>query len=104
MVTLPATVEEPELIVPVVFITVLPVISELLPMVPELISGISKVLLLSVSTASRVAMVPAVGKVALELIPVPPALAGSSPVTAVACAKLMAPKVGEEPSLGTTKL
>ena len=102
--TLPATVEDPELIVPVVFMTVLPVMSELLPMVPELISGMSKVLLLSVSTASRVAIVPAVGNVAFEFIPVPPDLVGSTPVTAVAWAKLIAPKVGAEPSLGTTKL
>ena len=59
--TLPFDVTPPEVMLPVVFMTVEPVINEALAIVPLLISGDVKVLLVNVSVAARVAMMPDVG-------------------------------------------
>ena len=92
IVTFPSTVVEPDLTVPVVLMTVAPAITDAPLMVLAVISAPSKVLLVKVSVALRVTTVPVVGKVALELIPVPPEVVGNRPVTAVGWDRLIALK------------
>ena len=69
-------------IAPVVVIVVDPVITEAPSIVPVVISALVKVLFASVSAASRVTMTPLVGKVAVEVMPVPPLVFGNKPATA----------------------
>ena len=90
--------------VPVVLMVVAPVIAETPSMVPAVIIGALKVLFVRVCGPTSVVITPDVGKVALELMPVPPAERGNSPVTAAACARLIGPNVGIPPPLGITKL
>jgi hypothetical protein len=64
-----------------------------------LMTGLSKVLLLSVSDAALVTTVPVAGNTASDLTPVPPELCGRIPVTAAPCDKLMAPNVAKKSKL-----
>ena len=68
--------------VPVLLIVVDPAINAAPFIVPPVISGLVKVLLVKVSDADCVTMTPDVGNVALELTPVPPLAPPSNPVTA----------------------
>ena len=104
IVTFPSTVVAPDFTVPVVLITVAPAITDEPLMVLAVTSAPSKVLFVKVSIALRVTTVPVVGKVAFELIPVPPEVVGNRPVTAVGWDKLIALKYGAPPPLGTVKL
>ena len=79
---LPATVVVPMFIVPVLLITVLPEISDVPVRVPLFMIGLVRVLLLRVSVAVSVTIVPDAGNTALELTPVPPLEVLSTPVTA----------------------
>ena len=47
---------------------------------------------------------PEIGKMAVELTPVPPFACARTLVTAADCDKSIAPKVGAPPPLGTVKL
>ena len=47
---------------------------------------------------------PELGKVAVEVRPIPPRVVGKIPVTAALCDKFMAPNEGVPPSLGITKV
>ena len=89
---------------PVVFMTVDPVIVEAPPSVLPVRVAPARVLLVRVSVASRVTIVPALGNTAVELMPVPPLLVGKVPVTAAVCDRLMAANVGMPPPAGTVKL
>jgi hypothetical protein len=82
IVTFPATVAAPELIVPVVLMVVEPPIKEAPFTVLAEISAPFRVLLLSVSVAPSVTITPELGKVAVEFTPVPPFTLGRIPVTA----------------------
>ena len=104
IVTFPSTVVAPDLTVPVVLMTVAPAITEAPLIVLAVINAPSRVLLVKVSVALRVTTVPVVGKVAFELIPVPPEVVGKRPVTAVGWARLIALKYGAPPPLGIVKL
>ena len=104
IVTLPADLIVAPLILPVVSIVVAPPIKELPLMVPEAMTGLARVLLLSVAVPLSVTTTPVLGNTAFEVIPVPPSVVGRMPVTAAERDKLIAPKVGTPPPLGTTKL
>ena len=67
-----------------ILIRVVPVINDAPLIVADPMIGVSKVLLDKVSTASRVAITPVDGNVAVELMPVPPERVGSMPVIAAA--------------------
>ena len=69
-----------------------------------LITGCVSVLLVNVSVAVWVTTIPELGKVAVELMPVPPSDLGRIPVTADGCDKLTAPNDGTPPPAGTVKL
>ena len=70
-------------------------------MVPFVTTGAVRVLLVKVAAAVSVTITPLTGKVALELIPVPPKAEPKIPVTAALFAKLIAPNVGTPPPDGT---
>ena len=91
----PLAVIAPEPIVPEVFMVAVPVIRPLL-MVPALMIGLVSVLLIKVSVADSVTTTPLVGKVAVELTPVPPFVRPRMLATAAACDKSKAPKDGPE--------
>ena len=96
----PRTVKEPlstcapEVMVPVVLITVESVISEAPLIVPVETTELVKVLFDRVSVAAWVTTTPELGNVAVELTPVPPLLVGSRPDTAEIDARFTLPKVG----------
>ena len=79
------------LIAPVVLMIVEPVITEAPLMVPVVIAALVRVLFERVSVARRVAITPDDGKVAVELIPVPPFDLPSRPATAEDEARLRLP-------------
>ena len=62
----------PELIEPVMFTDVEPMITDAPLIVPDVINGLLNVLLVRVSVAVSVTTTPVVGNVAVELTPVPP--------------------------------
>ena len=103
MVTSPETVAAPESRVPDIRIVVLPLTTALLS-VPPLMAGVEIVLFVRVSAASLVAMIPLLGKVAVEASPEPPRLVGKMPVTAEGWARLIALKEGAPPPTGTVRL
>ena len=74
------------------------------PLLMELMTGASNVLLLKVAAPVSVTMTPDAGNTATELTPVPPEDVGKIPVTAADCDKSTAPKLGALPSLGIVKL
>ena len=82
MVTSPSRVAEAALMVAVVLMTVSPPMYEVPTKLPAFMTGLLRVLLAKVSTASRVTIVPSPGKIAELEVPVPPALRGKMPVTA----------------------
>ena len=84
--------------------TVAPPTKEVPAKVPVLISGLAKILLVNVAVPASVTMTPVVGKVALELTPVPPELVAKVPVTAADCDRSRAPNDGVPPVAGTRKL
>ena len=141
MVISPLTLVAPEVTVPIVSITVAPPMTELPPIVPELIigadrvllvsvsvvflptkvslvagrtnipplamaliTGVTSVLLVSVSAAERVTTVPVAGNTAFELMPVPPMLVGSNPVSEPSAARSIAPNDGVPPAPGILKI
>ena len=81
-VTFPVSVAEAAFTLPAVSILVVPVIKDDPAIVPVLMVGAVSVLLVRLAAPASVTITPALGNVADELIPVPPKLAGSSPVTA----------------------
>ena len=83
---------------PDVLMLVAPVITEAPSIVPVVISALVKVLLARVSAASRVTMTPLVGKVAVELMPVPPLVLGNKPATAEGELKFRLPNCGLLPA------
>ena len=97
-VTLPLAAMAPEVIVPVVLTLVVPPIRPLL-IVLALMIELDSVLFVRVSVASRVTTVPLVGKIAVELTPVPPLEVGKSPETELDNAKFKAPNDGDVPSI-----
>ena len=95
MVTSPVVLRvEVVLIAPVVLIVVEPVISEAPLMVPVVIAALVKVLFDRVSAASRMTIKPLAGKVAVELMPVPPFVLSSRPLTAEGDARFRLPNSG----------
>ena len=104
MVISPAIVVAAALMVPAVSIVALPVIKADAPMVPPLIIGLVRVLLVKVSTPARVATTPLVGKVAVDTTPVPPRPVGNIPVTEALFDRSMAPNDGMPPADGTRKI
>lgn len=78
-----------------------PVIRPLL-IVPALMIGLVSVLLVKVSVADWVTTTPEVGKVAVELTPVPPFVRPSMLATAADCDKSKALKDGPEPLMVST--
>ena len=92
-VTFPETVAAPEVMVPVVLISVEPPIVEF-----PFIVAVVIVLLVKFSVASRVTTTPELGKVAVELTPVPPFAVGSTPLTAALCARFTAPNPNAPPA------
>ena len=97
----PAVTVELVVIELAVSMLVLPVISEVPLTVPFVITGAVRVLLVKVADAASVTITPLAGKVALELIPVPPMDEAKIPVTAALLAKLSAPNDGTPPPDGT---
>ena len=93
-VKVPLSTCAPEVIVPVVLITVESVISEAPLIVPAEITELVKVLFERVSVAARVTTTPSLGNVAVELTPVPPLLVDRRPDTAELDARFTLPKVG----------
>ena len=93
IVTLPEMVDAPDVMVPVVLISVEPAIVEF-----PLIVAVVMVLLIRVSVASRVTTVPDAGNVAVELTPVPPFAVGNTPLTAALCARLTDPNPNVPPA------
>ena len=73
-------------------------------MVPALTTGLVRVLWVKVSDAVCVTITPVLGKVAEELMPVPPFARANRFVTAADWDRSMAPKDGTPPPLGTIKL
>ena len=104
IVTLPDAVIGPELIAPEVLMVVEPLITDAPLIVPLLMNALFSVLFVSVAVPDSVTITPLKGNVAVELIPVPPRLEGKIPVTADACDRLIEPKVGVPPPLGTIRL
>ena len=98
IVVLPASNE------PLVEITVSPVISAVPLIVPPVIIGVVIDLLVKVSTSSRVTMIPLIGKVAFEGIPVPPLDLPRMLLTAVVLDRSIDPNSGAPPSLGIIKV
>ena len=82
---------------------VLPAMSEAPVRVPLFMTGLLRVLLLRVSVAVCVTIVPDAGNIAEDLTPVPPFAGPKTPVTAADWSRLSAPKVGVPPLLGTAK-
>ena len=70
--------EPDEVMLPVVFIDVVPVITALV-MVPDVITGLVRLLFSRVSDAPSVTTIPEAGNVAVELTPVPPKVVASAP-------------------------
>ena len=93
-VNVPLSTCAPDVIVPVVLITVESVISEAPLIVPAEITEFVRVLFERVSVAVWVTTTPELGKVAVELTPVPPLLVGNRPETAELDPKLTLPKLG----------
>ena len=100
MLPLAVTVDE-VLIEPVVSIDVDPPMSEVPAIVPELITGLVRVLLVNVATSASVTTTPLSGKVAVEVLPIPPLALGRMPDTAAEFSRFIALKVGMPPPLGT---
>ena len=94
----------PDLIVPEVSIDDEPVMTVEPVIVPPLINGVLSVLLLKVALPASVTTTPSLGKVALELIPIPPKLVGSIPLTAAELPRLSALKVGMPPPEGIDRI
>ena len=99
MVTLPDTVWAPEFIVLDVLIVVEPPILE-----APLIVAPASVLLVKVAIAASVTTTPVAGKVASEVMPVPPLARGRMPPTDADFDKSMAPNDGCPPALGTRRI
>ena len=90
--------------VPVVLMDVDPVIRVAPLIVPSVTNEPLRVLLVRVSTSALVTIMPVVGKVAVDGVPVPPSERGKIPVTALACDKFTEPKYGDDvPSVGATR-
>ena len=82
---------------PLVSMLVDPVISEAPLMVLAVTIPPLRTLLVNVAEPASVTTTPLTGKVADELIPVPPKEEGSRPVTAAGCARFKAPNTGAPP-------
>jgi len=100
----PTTVFAPDLIVPLVSIDDEPVMTVEPVIVPPVISGVLRDLLLKVALPASVTITPVLGKVAPELIPVPPKLAGKIPLTADELLRFSALNVGMPPPSGTERI
>ena len=82
MATFPDTDTDAALMAPVVLMVVEPPMTDAPFMVPAVITGLINVLLVRVSDAVCVTTTPELGKVAVELSPIPPRFVGKIPVPA----------------------
>ena len=104
MVTLPASVAVLALTYPLVLMFVDPLINDAPVIVLAVTIPPLRTLLVSVAEPASVTTTPVTGKVADELIPVPPREVGNNPVTAAGCARFNAPKAGAPPFAEITRV